>query len=266
MINKALYLREMRKSLKLLVIFLAVITMYVTIIIEMYDPQTMQMMENFYEMMPDLMASVGMTPGSSSLIGFMISYLYGFILLIFPVVYCILRGNGLVAKYVDSGAMAVLVAAPVSRRKIICTQLAVLLSGIFIMIIYSTALEMLTCAISFPGELAFSQLLRLNLALLCLQLFVGGICFLASCLFSDAKYSIGFGAGIPALMYIIQMLANVGGKAEKAKYFTFFTLFDAGGIIEKTSGAYAGAALLFVGAAALYAAGCVIFCRKDLCL
>ena len=99
MINKTLYVREMKKSIKMLLIFAAVITMYVTIIIGMYDPEMMEMLKGFEEMMPELMASVGMTTGATSLLGFMVSYLYGFIFLIFPMVYCILRGNGLVSKY-----------------------------------------------------------------------------------------------------------------------------------------------------------------------
>ena len=65
-------------------------------------------------------------------------------------------------------------------------------------------------------------------------------------------------------MYVLQMLANVGGKAEKAKYFTFFTLFGPEGIVAGESGAIAGAAILFAGAAVLYALGIMVFERKDL--
>lgn len=266
MINKTLYVREMKKSIKMLLIFAAVITMYVTIIIGMYDPEMMEMLKGFEEMMPELMASVGMTTGATSLLGFMVSYLYGFIFLIFPMVYCILRGNGLVSKYVDDGAMAVLVAAPIKRRTIVCTQLAVLVSGVFILVAYSTGLELVVANIKFPDQLVTSELLILNLALLFLHLFIAGICFLASCVFSDTKYSIVFGAGIPAFMYVMQMLGNVGEKTEFAKYFTFFTLFDANGIVEKTSGAFSGAIVLLIGAVVMYVLGSVIFCRKDLFL
>ena len=113
MINSTLYLRELKKSIKMLIIFGAVITMYVTIIIGMYDPKMMEMLDGFAEMMPELMAAVGMDTTANTLIGFVVSYLYGFIFLIFPMVYCILRGNGLISKYTDDGAMAVLVAAPI---------------------------------------------------------------------------------------------------------------------------------------------------------
>ena len=264
MINLTLYKREMKGSIKLLIIFAMIITMYVSIIVKMYDPELMETLDSFVEVMPEIMAAVGMSSGATSLLGFMISYLYGFILLIFPMVFCILRGNGLIAKYVDKGSMVSLMAAPVKRDTIVFSQLSVLCSGVFMLVAYSTVVEIIVAEIFFNGELVIAELLALNLGLLCLQLFIASICFLASCMFSDTKYSIGFGAGIPALMYIINMLANVGGMAEKAKYFTFFTLFDAEGIVAGANSAILGCAVLFVVAIIIFVSSIVVFRNKDL--
>src|SRR5699024_913693 len=211
-----LYKREMKGSWKLLVIFGAVLTMYVAIIISMYEPDMLKLLDSYAQAMPELMAAVGMTAGAADLLGFMISYLYGFILLVFPMVFCILRANGLVAKYVDRGSMACLLAAPVRRSAVALTQAAVLISGTVLLVGYVTGLELAVCRSSFPGELAAGELLAVNAGLLCLHLFIGGVCFLASCAFSDAKYSVAFGAGVPALMFLLQMLANAGDAAEKA--------------------------------------------------
>ncbi len=224
MINMALYKRELKGSVKLLLIMGAIITMYVSIIISMYDPEMMKMLDSFAEAMPELMAAVGMRANAANLLGFMASYLYGFILLLFPMLFCILRGNSLVARYVEKGSMVSLVAVPIKRRAIVLTQMTVLISGILLLI--RTVLELICAGSGFPGELDTIELLVLNGGLLCLQLFIGGICFVSSCIFSDTKYSVSFGAGIPIFMYVLQMLANVGGNAEKAKYFTFFTLLD----------------------------------------
>ena len=264
MMNMALYKREMKGSIKLLIIFAAVITLYVSVIISMYDPELMKTLDSFTEAMPELMAAVGMTANAASLLGFMVSYLYGFILLIFPMLFCILRGNALIAKYVDKGSMASLAAAPVKRRTVAFTQMIVLVSGILLLILYSAIVELICAKSGFPGELDIKELFILNGGLLCLHLFIGGICFLSSCIFSDTKYSVAFGAGIPAFMYVLRMLANVGGDAEKAKYFTFFTLFHPDGIIAGESSAIASAFVLFAGAVILYALGIMIFERKDL--
>lgn len=264
MVNGTLYRREMKGSLKLLLLFAAIITMYVSIIISMYDPEMMATLDSFSQAMPELMAAVGMTPGASTLLGFMISYLYGFILLVFPMVYAILRGNGLIAKYVDRGSMVALVAAPVKRRTVAFTQMLVLVSGIFLLAAYATCLEYTIAEISFPGELELQDLLAINGGLLSLQLALGGICFLASCIFSDTKYSLGLGAGLPALMFILQMLANAGEKAEAAKYFTVFTLYDPSGILERSETALPGIGILALLALVLYLTGIFVFTKKDL--
>lgn len=264
MINWTLYKYETKGNIKLLTIFSIIITMYVTIIIRMYDPEMSAMLDSFIDAMPEIMASVGMSAGATNLLGFMISYLYGFILLVFPMVFCILRGNSLIAKYVDKGSMVSLVAAPVKRRTIALTQASVLLSGVLFLLIYTTALEIIIAQISFPDELVLSELLKLNLGLFCLHFFIAGICFLASCIFSSARYSLAFGAGIPSLMYIFQMLANVGNKAEKPKYFSLFTLFDPKGIVANESSAIICTAVLFFGAITLFVAGTITFTKKDL--
>lgn len=264
MINFTLYKREMKGSIKILAIFAAILTMYVSVIISMYDPEMMKMLDGFAEAMPELMAAVGMYPGATNLLGFMISYLYGFIFLLFPMVYSILRGNGLIAKYVEKGSMASLIAAPVKRYTIAFTQMMVLINGVFLLIAYSTVLEIVVAQSSFHGELAIGELLKINGGLMCLQLLIAAICFLASCLFSDTKYSIGFGAGIPAIMYILKMLGNVGGAAEKAKYFTLFTLFDPEGIINGTESAMWGWIALLCGAIVIFTLAIIIFEKKDL--
>lgn len=228
MISLPLYKREMKGSIKVLLIFAAVITLYVTVIIRMYDPEMMKTLDDFVKVMPELMAAVGMHAGATSLIGFMISYLYGFILIVFPMVFCILRGNGLIAKYVDRGSMVSLVAAPVKRQKIACTQASVLISGVILLLGYATVLEIVVAQGGFPNELEIAELLKLNSGLFCLLLFIAGICFLASCLFSDTRYSIGLGAGIPAIDVCSADACKCRGRCRKGKIFYVFYIVSAG--------------------------------------
>ena len=47
MISLLLYKREMKGSIKVLLIFAAVITLYVTVIIRMYDPEMMKTLDDF---------------------------------------------------------------------------------------------------------------------------------------------------------------------------------------------------------------------------
>lgn len=264
MLNGALYKREMKGSIKLLIILCAVITLYVSVIISMYEPELAKLLDSYVELLPEMMAAVGMKAGATSLVGFMCDYLYGFILIIFPMLFCFLRGNGLIAKYVDNSSMFSLLAAPVRRWKVALTQMFVMISGICILCIYTTILEYVCAEHGFPGELELKTLLALNCGLFCLHLFIGGICFLASCIFSNSKYSAGFGVGIPIFMYAEKMLVNMGGSAEKAKYFTFFSLFNPEGIASGESGAMIGATVLFTGGIVLFVLGVLAFSKKDL--
>ena len=87
---------------------------------------------------------------------------------------------------------------------------------------------------------------------------------MASCLFQDTKYSIALGAGLPAFMYVLQMLANVGGNAEVVKYFTFFSLFNANDLLINKVGAIVGIIVLLIGSIILYSVSSIIFVKKDL--
>lgn len=264
MINWALYKREMKVSIKLLLIFGAIITMYVSCIISLYNPATMEMLDSFAEAMPEIMAAVGMTPGAADLLGFMVSYLYGFILLIFPMLFSILRGHGLVAKYIDTGSMVYLVGAPIKRRTIVMTQLSVLVSGIIILIAYTTVVEIVVAQMLFLGQLQFSELMILNLGLLFLHFSIGGICFGASCIFSETKFSVLFGAGIPTIMYVFQMLASAGSGIGYMKYLSIFTLFDPNELIAFESNALLKIIILLMAAFVFYSIGTAAFCKKDL--
>ena len=65
-------------------------------------------------------------------------------------------------------------------------------------------------------------------------------------------------------MYIIQMLANTGEKAEKLKYCSFFTLYDPTKLLDGTTTSIVGIIVLLVGSIVIYSLGAWIFNRKDL--
>lgn len=264
MLNIPLYKRGIKENWKMLLVLAAVLTMYFTIIITMFDPTFGNALDELAKAMPELMAIVGMTPTGTSLIGFLSAYLYGFIMLVFPMIFSILCANRLVAQKVDRGSMSYLLAAPVKRSTVAFTQMKVLASGLLVLIVYAALVGIVSSEAFFPGELEIGKFLLINAGVLCLHLFIGGICLLCACLFSEPKYSIGVGAGIPALAFIIQMLSNAGEGLEKAKYATFFSLFHADGLIAGDPAALWGMAALFVGALLLFAAAILVFSKKDL--
>ena len=76
--------------------------------------------------------------------------------------------------------------------------------------------------------------------------------------------AVALGAGVPVLFFLIRMLANMGGRLEKLKYATVFTLFDPTGLFRGDGAAYAGAAVLLALGLGFYALGTAVFSRRDL--
>ena len=246
--NGVLFRRSARSLWKTWVVFAAVLSLYVSMITAMFDPKLNATLDEIVTAMPQLMNMVGMQAGSSSLGGFLINYLYGFLLLLLPLVFSILAANRLVARWVDTGSMAYLLASPNTRARVARTQALVLIAGGTLLTAYCTALAVGCAAAMFPGELDVPAYLVVNAGLLCLHLALGGFCFFASCLFNESRLSVALGAGVPVLFFLIRMLANMGGRLEKLKYATVFTLFDPTGLFRgvRRRGRAAGAGAWFL--------------------
>ena len=264
MISLPLLKRNMSQIWKILLILLAAMTLYTTVIIYMYDPELAHMLNDYQIALPGIMSAVGMTGIAGNLTEFVYIYLYGFIMLVFPIIAIIILGNKLLAHYIDSGSMGILLATPNSRLKILLTQLLSMLAGITLLIVLITAIGVGTCEGLFPGELDIPLFLKLNAALLLFHLMLGGIAFLPACIFNDSKWYFSIGAGLLVLFFLFQMLGNTGGDMEFFRYLTPFTLFPGKNIVDGD-----GEVLLkFLGMAGaaivMYGCGAVCFHKKDL--
>lgn len=264
MISLPLLKREIKANYKLLVIFLYVLILYVTMIVYMFDPKIGETLKAFEETMPGVMDAFGMTFAGSTLVEFLSSYLFGFILLVFPMIFEIILANKLVARYVDRGSMAYLLATPNTRKKIAITQAFVLIMNVTILIVFAFFVGTIASFVFFPGDLDVGKYALLHVGVLCLHIAISGLGFFSSCIFNDTKHSYSISTGVPIAFYLIQMLANMEGKLENLKYVTIFTMFDTGKLISgDVSGIYMIAILAVVGLV-LYTLGIIIFTKRDL--
>lgn len=246
-------------------IFLAVMLMYLSIIISMFDPESMEGLMAMMETMPkELLAAMGFDRIATTLADFLGIYYYGFIAIMFPMIYCIIVANRLVAKHVDRGSMAYLLATPHSRLTIVGTQALYLIVSVTMLLAGVTAVGIAISQAMFPGQLDIGGFLVLNLITLLTFYAISGICFFFSCAFNSTKYSLAFGAGIPIAFFVINMLANVSEQYAWIGYLSLFTLLDPGRIL--MGGSFAGIAgvVLAVVALVMYVSGVVLFDRKSL--
>ena len=142
--------------------------------------------------------------------------------------YAALCAVGILSKEEKYKTAEFLFAHPVSRTKIITEKLI----AVFIQI---TALNVIIYALSIGsmaiiGEsIPLKEVSLLHLAYFLLQIEVAGICFGISAFLR--KGSAGVGLGIAAMMYVLNLIANIADVAEFLKYVTPFGYCEGADIV-----------------------------------
>lgn len=253
-----------KRNWSMLIIFLAVLTMYLSVMVSMYDPDNVELLTSMLEMFPpDLMKAMGFSGLVTDLTGYLASWLYGMLMFGFPMVYCIILGNRLVAKMVDNGSFAFLLATPHSRVKIILTQGFYALISVAVLFAIVFGMGVLISTAMYPDLLDIHAFLRLNLTTMLVNMVVVMISFFFSCLFNETRLSLGFGAGLPVAFFLMNMLGGVSDDAGILKKLSIYGFYDPvelvhNGQIWPVNLAYA--AIIVV----LFAAGILIFKNKRL--
>lgn len=257
---------ELKSNSKIILLFLAIITLYAGIITTMYDPELGAGINELAKSMPQFFAVFGMENPGTTLLEFLNNYLYGFILILIPFIYIILMCYKLVAKYIDKGSMAYLLNTHYSRTQIILTQFIVLLIGLLVLICYATGLIIFVSNLMFKGEMEITKFLLVNLGLLVLEIFLSALCFMFACLFNELKFSIGLGAGLGMVFFLVQMLSQVSDDIEFLKYLTPLTLFNPENIIKYEAGSFMCLGVLLISAVVFFVIAMESFKKRDLSL
>ncbi len=175
--------------------------------------------------------------------------------------YAALCAVGILSKEEKDKTAEFLLAHPVSRTRVITEKLIAVFVQITAMNLIIYALSIGSMAII--GEsIPWKEVSHLHLADYLLQLELAGICFGVSAFLR--KGSAGIGLGIAAMMYVLNLIANIAEVAEFLKYVTPFGYCDGADIV--TSGSIDGVMLTIgmaissIGIAAAY----LKYTRKDI--
>lgn len=266
MLSFPLFKKTFKSHIKMLIIFGAILAMYMSVEISMFDPHSMDGMMAMMNMLPkemltamnlDISADTGLT-------GYLASYYYGFIIIMVPMIFNIIATNGAIAKMVDQGSMACLLSVPNSRGRIVTTQALVIIIDNLLLMGFVTVLGMAVSHFMFPGNLDIKAFLVINAGALLMQLAVSAIGFFASCLFNESRFSLFIGGGLPVLFLILMMLSGVSEDLKAVRYATMYSLFDPKALLNWNSQALLCLAGLAAIVVVLYGLGMVIFRKKDL--
>ena len=257
---------ELKSNSKIILLFLAIITLYAGIITAMYNPELGAGINELAKSMPQFFAVFGMENPGTTLLDFLNNYLYGFILILIPFIYIILMCYKLVAKHIDKGSMAYLLNTHYSRIQIILTQFIVLVIGLLVFVCYATGLIFFISNLMFKGEMEIIKFLLVNLGLFILEVFLSTLCFMFACLFNELKFSIGLGAGLGMIFFLVQMLSQVSDDIEFLKYFTPLTLFSPENIIKYDIESFMYLGVLLISAVVFFVITMKKFKKRDLSL
>lgn len=255
--------KEIKSNYKILLIFLAILSIYCSMIVAMYDPKLGESLNMMAESMPHLFAAFGMMNPGLTLLDFISNYLYGFILIVIPLIFIILMCYRLLIRYEEQGSMVYLLTSSYSRVQIVLSQWVTIVIELLVIVIYVMLLIILCCHGLYEEALDISQFLMMNIGLFSLLFFLLSLCYLSACCFHEMKYSLGVGAGLSLLFILIQMLSQVSDKICFLKYLTPLSLFDVKGLMHFNEVSMVEMNVLFILGLILCCIGCFVFKRRN---
>lgn len=265
--NKTLFKATLKSNWTIGLFITLILLMYMTISISMFDPNNVETIEGMLKMMPEgMIKAFGFDNLGTDLTGYLSNYLYGFIFLIFPTIYCSIVANKLIAKHVDSGSMSYLLTTPNTRVNIATTQAVYLISSITVIFIINVGVAIVMSGSMFSGHLDIGKFLALNLVTYLATVAVGGIGFLSSCIFNETRYSVAFGAGVPVVFVVVKMLTGISETLSWLKYFSIYSFINIDEILSNNTYVIVSSLILLGICVALYYAAITIFNRKSLAI
>ena len=254
---------ELKQGFKALAIWTAAIGFFIVICVFMYPEMKGEM-----EGVSDMFASMGAFTAAFGMdklnFGTMIGFYAiecGNILGIGGAFFAAIIGVSVLAKEEKERTAEFLLTHPVSRNSIITQKLlSVMLQIVFMnVVIYLLAVS----SIAMIGEeVLWKEVSLLHLANFLVQAELAGICFGVSAFLK--RNGLGIGIGIAAMMYFLNIVANLTESAEMLKYLTPFGYADSADIVTNVSldgkMIACGMALLFIGVLTAYQ----IYNKKDI--
>lgn len=225
---------EVKQGWKALAIWTAAIGFFIVICVFMYPEMKGEM-----EGVSDMFASMGAFSAAFGMDRLNFGTLIGFyaiecgnILGIGGAFFAAIIGVSALAKEEKERTAEYLLTHPVSRGSILTQKLIALVMQIVLMnaVIYLLSVS----SIAMIGEeILWKELSLLHFSFFLVQLELAGICFGISAFLR--RSGLGIGIGIAAIMYFLNIVANISESAEGLKYITPFGYADSAEIVAKVS-------------------------------
>lgn len=172
---------------------------------------------------------------------------YKIVGLLISVVFVIIIGVNLIAGQVDSGSMVYILATGTKRETITFTQMVFFVTSTFLLYVVQTIAAVTIFFISPPtaSVVSVGSLLLFNLGSFFVTMALGGIIYLASCIFNRSKNAMALGGGFAVLTLVFTILGLFGSDMTPAMMrmdalnlfnsFSLVTLFDINAVVDGLS-------------------------------
>lgn len=267
--NLALYKEMLRVNLKGIMNYASGSAFYILFMIWLYPglAGSTKAIDDLVQAMPEGVGNAfGLNNGFASAEAFISGEYYGLILVLILSIVCVQMSTQLMARLVDRGSMAYLLATPTTRRKVAFTQALVLATSLFIIMAVTTLAGFLGKIWFLDGDYPFNsgRFLQLNTVAFLLFFAVGGLSFLVSSVSNDEKKALGISGAITFGFFTLDLLGKISAKLDGLRYLTVFTFYQPGNIINGTVDVtQVSICLLLIGLVA-FALGIELFRRRDL--
>lgn len=263
--SSTLFKVNMKANWGIFVFVTGMLLIYIVVSVMMFDPDSGASIQAMLEFLPEgMLKAFGFDSLGVDLTSYLGGYLYGFIFIVFPLIYTIILSNSLVAKHVDRGSMVYLLTTPNSRVKVITTQVLYLVISTVCMFVVGIGILVALAESVHPGLLEIGPFLMLNLVTVMVIIVVASISFFFSCFFNDSRYALGGGAAVPIIFVVLKMVAEISEDLDVLRYFTIYTLIDPDKLLN--DGGYAAllSLILLAVSGVIFSAGVYVFNKRSL--
>ncbi|EMJ6441116.1 MULTISPECIES: ABC transporter permease subunit [Bacillus] len=265
--NKQLFLASLKETQKSILSYASGAALYLWLLIWIFPSMvSAKGLNELIGAMPDSVKKiVGMESPIQNVMDFLAGEYYSLLFIIILTIFCVTVATHLIARHVDKGAMAYLLATPVSRVRIAITQAAILIVGLLIIVA-------VTYVAGIVGAEWFLEDNNLNKELFLKINVVGGLIFLVvsaysfffSCICNDERKALSYSASLTILFFVLDMVGKLSDKLEWMKNLSLFTLFRPKEIAEGSYNIWPVSISLTAVALCIFIVAIVVFRKRDL--
>ncbi|WP_377890648.1 ABC transporter permease subunit [Alkalihalobacillus sp. R86527] len=191
---------------------------------------------------------------------------YGLFFLFILGIFSVMTAIQLIAKLVDRGSMAYLLSTKVSREQVAITQIAVLITGLVIIIFLNFAGGYMAGEILIDEQYTIGMwdFFQINFVGFLLFFAVGGYSILISSLFNDEKKAFAAAGAVTFLFYALDMAGKIVSDLDWLRNLSLFSLFEPAKIANGDVNVALVSLILFGIGLVMYVGTVLVFRRRNL--